>query len=116
MFNVKTLPQHPSHTIQNLKFKILEFKLIWCKITKLKLFFTRISEKFASYSQVMKRKAFLTFGVILVFAIVAIPRSIPDIGAQDFMEEVICVMERTVQKLLEHLRSFAFAALKKLEC
>jgi hypothetical protein len=62
----------------------------------------------------MKRKAFLTFGIILVFAIVAIPRSIPDIGAQDLMEEVVCVMERTVQKLIEHLRSFALQ-LKKLE-
>lgn len=55
----------------------------------------------------MKRKAFLTFGVILVFAILAIPRSFPETGAQEVMGEVVCVVERSVQKVMEHLRSFA---------
>lgn len=55
----------------------------------------------------MKRKAFLTFGVILVFAILAIPRSFTAIDAKGIVSEVACLVEISVQKLMEHLRSFA---------
>lgn len=55
----------------------------------------------------MKRKAFLTFGVILVFAIVAIPRNITSIEAQGIISEVVCLVEIGIHKLMEHLRSFA---------
>lgn len=55
----------------------------------------------------MKRKAFLTFGVILVLAILAIPRSISSIETQGLVGEITCLVESSVQKFLEHLRSFA---------
>ena len=55
----------------------------------------------------MKRKAFLTFGVIMVFTILAIPGGIPFIKSYDFVGEVVCALETGVQKLMEHLRSFA---------
>jgi hypothetical protein len=54
----------------------------------------------------MKRKAFLAFGVILVFAILAIPKSIAAIETQAVIEEVACLIELSLQKLLEQLRSF----------
>lgn len=54
----------------------------------------------------MKRKAFLTFGVILVFAILAIPRSISAIETQAVIGEVACFIELSVQKLVEQLRPF----------
>lgn len=55
----------------------------------------------------MKKKAFLMFGVILVFAILAIPRSISAIETQGVIGEVVCLLESGIRKLVEHLRSFA---------
>jgi hypothetical protein len=54
----------------------------------------------------MKRKAFLALGVLLVFAILAIPRSISAIGTQGAIAEIICIIENTVKKLAEQLPSF----------
>lgn len=60
----------------------------------------------------MKRKAFVLFGIILVFAIVASPKGFMPIETKRMIKEAVCIVESSVIKVYDELRSFVIGAAK----
>jgi hypothetical protein len=59
----------------------------------------------------MKRKAFLTFGIVLVFAILALPSEVVYVETRRFFDEATCQIGSSVLKLYNELRSLILAAI-----
>jgi hypothetical protein len=62
----------------------------------------------------MKKKAFMTFGIILVFAILAIPKGISTLETKGVIGELACFLQSSVEKAFEQLRSFFMAAMNNV--